>query len=247
MGKDQKIRTMLIVFNVIFWIIGALFLCAGLTMRFEYYRMIRAYPISEEMYIPVFCLMALGAYLMIITFCGCCGAASSNKCMLTTFAVLNGFMLLVQIVTAILMLVYGGQIKIWIGDIFERQLRQRTSLERFDERYKSFLIFWQEHLTCCGLNSKDDWRDPLGSEARATCLCIFDDTTVRDRECLPHDDNGNTVYVYKPCVDEFSAWVGEYMWIIGGILLAICFLEIVAIIGACMLLRRWRDEEGYVM
>ncbi|XP_078671331.1 tetraspanin-8-like [Branchiostoma floridae x Branchiostoma belcheri] len=247
MADKSKLRTLLIVFNVIFWIIGALFLCAGLTFRFEYYRMIRGYPISDEMYIPVFCLMALGAYLMIITFCGCCGAASSNKCMLTTFAVINGFMVLIQIVTGILMLVYAGQINIWIKWIFERQLRQRTSLERFDERYKSFLIFWQEHLTCCGLNSKDDWKDPLGSEARATCLCIFTDTAVRDRECLPHDDNGNTVYVYKPCVDEFSAFVGQYMYIIGGILVVICLLELAAIVGACYLLRRWREEEGYVM
>ncbi|CAH1257044.1 TSPAN17 [Branchiostoma lanceolatum] len=244
MAKDQMIRTVLIVLNVIFWLIGALFLCAGLTFRFEYYRMIRGYPISEEMYIPVFCLMALGAYLMIITFCGCCGAASSHKCMLTTFAVVNGLMLLVQIVVGILMLVYAGQI--WIGDIFERQLRQRTSLERFDESYKSFLIFWQEHLTCCGLNSKDDWKDPLGSESRATCLCILEEPE-RDRECLPHGENRNQIYVYKPCVDEFSAFVGKYMFVIGGILMVICILQVLAIIGACTLVRRWRDEEGYVM
>lgn len=55
-------------------------------------------------------VILVGLTTFLIAFFGCCGASQESQCMLSTYAVIVGLVFLVEIATAILLLLYNREV-----------------------------------------------------------------------------------------------------------------------------------------
>lgn len=58
-----------------------------------------------------FVLIGVGAFTLLVGFCGCCGAFKESKCLLGMYAFLVGLVLFVEVAAAILAAVFQGRVR----------------------------------------------------------------------------------------------------------------------------------------
>lgn len=103
---------------------------------------------------PAWIFILVGGSTFIIAFCGCVGALRENTCLLATYAVFLGVILLTELTVGIL----GFVFKDWVKSQLETELDAMILTYRDDPDLQS-LIDWiqRDWLQCCGINGPNDW------------------------------------------------------------------------------------------
>ncbi|KAL5007814.1 hypothetical protein ScPMuIL_016620 [Solemya velum] len=159
-GKCAKCsRFLLVIFNLFFWICGALCLGAGIWVRVdeevEKYlkRLLDLNMPVESLFVLAYILMAVGAFVFVVGFCGCCGAVRESAWMLGVFI---GCMLIIIIAEI------GGGIYFAVERVnLETMLRDNIAVgvKNYTGAGNSTLDFIQQNLKCCGSENYTDYED----------------------------------------------------------------------------------------
>ncbi|XP_072925638.1 tetraspanin-1-like [Hemitrygon akajei] len=146
--------------------------------------------------------IALGAFLMVIGFLGCCGAMKENKCMLMIFFLVILVIFLAQLVAAVVILAFSGladifmsYIATWLRDFFKNDYGRIPELtEVFDALMLQF--------KCCGMSGSTDFLNShfvnsTGKFPKACCTnlitCILPGTAQGCYQVLLNFLKNNTV------------------------------------------------------
>jgi len=232
MGKgsslsDNCLMFSVVVLNVICGLLGALIFALAMWMRLE--NEVREWVRELDMtqyWTGLYILMAAGAIIVIVSFCGCCGAFAANPCLLATASILTFVCLILEIAGAIYIILNGTQTQStqrWLDNKFSRLIVDSN----YNPTANRILQVVQEKVGCCGARNYQDY----------------------DRNRLPISDfcrdsvSGN---VYQEgCVEKFSQFVEKRSGWIAGIALFIGALQIMLI---CFTVCYWRnmreDDEG---
>jgi CD63 antigen len=172
--------------------------------------------------------IALGAIIFLIAFLGCCGAIRESYCMILTYSVVIGLLLIAKIVIAVIVLVKRDEVQLEVEKVFDKLWNQRET----DTTTKDFIFKIQESLECCGYNDFNDY-SPLN---------IYPDS------CCPSDTvvgNCTTSDVFKNgCKNQLQDWIKTGAAVIAGVVLGVAAVELIALIFSCCLANSIRNSRS---
>lgn len=161
---------------------------------------------------PAIVLIVFGVITFIIAAIGCIGACKESSCLLFTFAIIIGILLVAEIAAGIAAFVYKESIEEWFNKEAPALMEQykegnkRAATDAWD--------FVQTKLECCGLSGPDDWLDKTKSPKQDKI----------PRSC------GN---FNASCTSKVVKFVQEQIVVIGGVGVGFGIIELFGIILAC--------------
>jgi len=216
----SMVKYILFVFNLLCALGGIAILAVGVAFFLRIGDIEKVFEDWNVQVVPIL-FIVIGSIIFIIAFFGCCGAIKESHCMTVTYSTFLMIMLIAQIVLAIVVFVY-------IGDIQEatRPVLARLWDNRNNQGNAQIWDNIQTTLQCCGLNSASEWilLVPTSCCASGTTAC----TAIN-----AFSTGCNTA------LNDFIATSGN---IIGAVALGVAGIELIGFIFACCLANSIRNQ-----
>ncbi|PAV66964.1 hypothetical protein WR25_06298 isoform B [Diploscapter pachys] len=151
------LRTIVFVFNILFWLSGIVILGLGLWLLFDpsssdFFHLHSAHPGSFRL-IAVFLVIA-GAIVTVISCCGCCGAWKLNQGALCCFFICLIIVFCLELAAAFMAYSRSDELRNYIESSMHDTIRNRYAS---DKKYKAAFDTVQTSFECCGVKSYADW------------------------------------------------------------------------------------------
>ncbi|XP_054344907.1 tetraspanin-17 isoform X1 [Pongo pygmaeus] len=227
-------------FNIVFWVLGALFLAIGLWAWGEKGVLSNISALTDLGGLdPVWLFVVVGGVMSVLGFAGCIGALRENTFLLKFFSVFLGLIFFLELATGILAFVF----KDWIRDQLNLFINNNVKAYRDDIDLQNLIDFAQEYWSCCGARGPNDWNLNIYfnctdlNPSRERCGVPFS-CCVRD----PAEDVLNTQCGYdvrlkleleqqgfihtKGCVGQFEKWLQDNLIVVAGVFMGIALLQV---------------------
>ncbi|XP_036025748.1 CD63 antigen [Onychomys torridus] len=179
-------------------------------------------------------IIAVGAFLFLVAFVGCCGACKENSCLMTTFAVFLSLIMLVEVAVAIAGYVFRDKVESEFSKNFQQQMQNYLK----DNNTAMVLDGLQKEFGCCGANNYTDWENITGlAKDRVPDSCCVNVTAgcgINFKKSTIHTQG---------CVESIGAWLRKKILLVAAAALGIAFVEVLGIIFSCCLVKSIRS--GY--
>ncbi|KAM7405153.1 hypothetical protein PAMP_012437 [Pampus punctatissimus] len=233
-GGMKCVKYLLFFFNFIFWLCGLALIIVGILVQVSLHNTVLIKDAAASG-APIV-IIVVGVVIFFIAFFGCCGACKENYCMVTTFAVLLVFVILVEIAAAIAGYVFRNKLSNVVQDSLTEMIAEYNNSTA---EFRKTVDNMQKDLKCCGVNSSTDWKHfkPDGNSVPDSC-CVNVTTNCGIGAMT------DTAKVHqKGCHTAVEALLKKnILWVIVAALV-IAFLQIMGIVFSCMLMRGIRS--GY--
>jgi len=258
-------KYLLFFFNFIFFVCGATLFGIGIWVQFD--DTVTAYlglTVDKGAYeAAIILLICVGAFILLVGFLGCCGACQESTCMLCLFAGLMIIIVLLQVVAAILAIVFSSDVTKELKSHLEENVKEKVSNDTTDPFTQGMnLLQMDDKLDkdmCCGVVSYTDY----GSNSK-----IFNDTgrlvpksccvkaegdkknpTLSDSDWLDcsneaaKDKPNEKILKTKGCYQSLEDFLknNTLYVILAGFLLA--FIELVGIVFACRVRSKISEQD----
>uniref|UniRef100_A0A8C4QBD1 Tetraspanin n=1 Tax=Eptatretus burgeri TaxID=7764 RepID=A0A8C4QBD1_EPTBU len=192
-GCFKCVKTLLFIFNFIFWLAGAAVLGIGLWLRFDNQTkdMFNLDDAPSTFYIGVYILIGIGALMMFMGFLGCCGAIQESQCMLGSFFICLLVVFAAEIAAGIWAVLHKEQIPKELKIFYDASYNEFQKSQ--SESSKMALLTLHKALDCCGSNVLS------GAVAAFSNVCpsgIVDSLTNPSKDCHTRIDEILTSKVY---------------------------------------------------
>ncbi|XP_006815755.1 tetraspanin-18-like [Saccoglossus kowalevskii] len=264
-------KILLIVFNVVFFIFGAVFLGIGIWATTDIYRP----DILKIMDNPAiqngsYVLIAIGAFIFILAFLGCCGACCENKCMLIMYFIILLIVVIIQIAAGAVVVAFNNTVQTYLRDEMSKSMEKYESADSTE----TYSVAWnaaQSFLQCCGIDNYTDWQDTTWATEQTptnvdgvditldyplSCCYVEDPTQVVSGE-TPMPDNVTACigfgvdvpnkYMYSDgCYTTLKQYLEDNIMYVGAVALGIAFIEIMGLILSCCVYRGLKKAEEVI-
>ncbi|OWA52790.1 putative CD63 antigen [Hypsibius exemplaris] len=255
-GDHKVIKFLLLVFNLLFWVSGIGLIIAGALAQTVYQPYI-LFINSSYVSAPVL-LIVIGAIISIIAFFGCCGSSKENYCMLITFAVLLSIIFVVELAGGIAAYVEKGRVQGYLADNLKANLGKYNVT---DNSTTGLYDKTQRDGQCCGVDTYRDWYNnntffnkTFGLRVPESC-CNVALLPTNVTSCARKDADlaacsGSIVSATCPiytvgCLPAIKGKLENSIAVIGGVAIAVAFIQFIGIAFACILARRVRRGYTY--
>lgn len=179
-------------------------------------------------------IVAVGVFLFLVAFVGCCGACKENSCLMITFAIFLSLIVLVEVAVAIAGYVFRDKVESELSKNFQKQMQNYLS----NNKTALVLDGWQEQFNCCGANNYTDWETVPGmAKDRVPDSCCVNVTVG-----CGTDFKLSTIHT-QGCVQSMGAKLRKNILVVAAAALGIAFVEVLGIIFSCCLVKSIRS--GY--
>jgi len=217
----SMVKYILFVFNLLCALGGIAILAVGVAFYLRIGDIEKVFEDWNVQVVPIL-FIVIGAIIFIIAFFGCCGAIKESHCMTVTYSTFLIIILIAQIVLAIVVFVYIGDLQDATKIVIERLWDRRDQ-----EGNRQIWDTLQSNLKCCGLNGALDWGLPLPS------TCCEPGTTA----CLPI-----VTAFTNGCGQALNDFIYTSGNIIGAVALGVAGIELIGFIFACCLANSIRNQ-----
>jgi len=243
-GGMKFIKYLLFLFNFCFVIIGAVLIGVGVSTKAGWNEKYFAFIKISEFSTPPNLLIAVGVLIFVIAFLGCCGAVKENHCMMMTYSVLVGLILVLELGAAFAAFALKDDARQVLSDGLNRtQQLYGNNSEAGIEVTNGWNVL-QSSLQCCGTRDFKDWEgiikknDASLPDIPESC-CHVDhqncSSTVHFSDTM--EVAAKTIFVegcLQKAIDDFA--VGT----LGIVALVLAAVELLGVICACFLARSIR-------
>ncbi|XP_037035119.1 23 kDa integral membrane protein-like isoform X1 [Bradysia coprophila] len=214
----SMVKYILFVFNLLCALGGVAILGVGIAFLLRIGDIEKIFDDWNVQVVPIL-FIVIGAIIFIVAFFGCCGAIKESHCMTVTYSTFLMIMLLAQIVLAIVVFVYIGDLQEAVRPVLARMWEQRPNNPQVWDSL-------QRTLQCCGLNNPAEWGTGIPTS------CCADGT----QQC-----NAGTAFQTgcSGAVNDFISTSGN---IIGAVALGVAGIELIGFIFACCLANSIRNQ-----
>ncbi|VDN96290.1 unnamed protein product [Rodentolepis nana] len=166
--------------------------------------------------IPIF-VTIVGFLVLGIAFMGCCGAISLNRCLLLSFSIAIGIIIVAEIVGGVLLVIYRSKFKEGLGKYLKEAIRnvENATNPSAGKAFKKL----QDKFECCGANGPEDWQNP-------------------SQGCCKSGESACENYPREGCIKVIHEWLKKNLLAVGTVILVLSVLEVGAITAACCLYRQ---------
>ncbi|XP_039327867.1 CD63 antigen [Saimiri boliviensis] len=179
-------------------------------------------------------IIAVGVFLFLVAFVGCCGACKENYCLMITFAIFLSLIMLVEVAAAIAGYVFRNKVISEFNNNFRQQMKNYPK----NNHTASFLDRMQAEFECCGAANYTDWEKiPSMLKNQVPDSCCVNVTVgcgINFTEKQIHTEG---------CVEKIGGWLRKNVLVVAAAALGIAFVEVLGIVFACCLVKSIRS--GY--
>lgn len=159
MGKQAQdggtfvscVKSLLMTFNVLFWILGAVVLATGILVKVEIYKYVE---VSHEFSATApYVLVGTGGFMLLLGLLACCCTAKGQPVLLYIYAAFLLVILVILVGSGVSTWAFRKHLKAGYEDGLTRAL---TEYER-NPAVMSAVNTLQNMLSCCGIQNASDW------------------------------------------------------------------------------------------
>ncbi|XP_034249795.1 tetraspanin-3-like isoform X2 [Thrips palmi] len=166
-------KSILISFNMLFWLSGGTLLVLGAWVfldpaKAHLFHLVSASQAKRDViYYLAYALLAIGGSILVIGFCGCCGALHERRCMIGTYVVFLLFLVAVEMGVAVITFVFREEFMEGLEARLSDQLVNKYGLD-IANHYESNNVankdfttsvdFAQYRFNCCGMRNDSDYQ-----------------------------------------------------------------------------------------
>lgn len=243
-------KVLLITFNVFFWITGMVLLGFGIYLAVDSsldYLQDFISPNDPMLQIAGYVLCGVGSFILVIGFCGCCGAWKENVCLLSVYAVLVALVMCAELAAGIYVGVKRGEVMDGVTKVANETIKLNYGNDTATQENGRIAVDgFQRAFNCCGVNSPADWNDvknwrtqqPYGNVRPASCCLIKEADTNNEQYniCIQKND-----YTTNGCLPQIKSLLNTYFPAVIAVACSIGVLEIFGIIFAIILCKNAKD------
>lgn len=171
----------LVLFNIIFFISGALLLGIGIFIKLDKSKMLDVmsrFPTKDQtvddalnntslLETASIVFIAVGAFLFIVSFAGCCGAIKESPCLLVLYIFIVVALMLVQIAAVVLLVLFKSAVEDKTMNFMHQTIKEKyvgisaDENEKITESLDPVSISWDflmAYFECCGATNYTDFR-----------------------------------------------------------------------------------------
>ncbi|XP_071809515.1 tetraspanin-18-like isoform X1 [Asterias amurensis] len=262
-GCANCAKILLIVFNIVFFLVGIILLAVGIWVVTSPYKLdVLAILDNPVISGGAYFIIALGAFIFVVAFLGCCGAWMENRLMLVIYFIIVLGIFIAQFIGCAVIIAYKDKVDDFVTNSLQDTMNKyngETASDKYSQGWNSLQVL----LECCGTNNYTDWADTYwgGNQTIMTIggqnlipkfpitCCKVDNTLdivsgkyptpLNYTQCYgvgttyPNEMYLNT----NGCYDSFQDWVKSHALYIGGVGLGLAFLEVFAMVFAMCVCR----------
>ncbi|XP_025085965.1 CD151 antigen-like isoform X2 [Pomacea canaliculata] len=235
------LRSVLVVFNVIFWLTGLTFLGLGiwaLASRHDYIGLLGNNTYSTT----TFLFLSVGVLIILVGFMGCLGALRQIRCCLVSFAFLLLIIFILEAVSGVLAYLYENTIR---EELTRNLNKTLTENYYYNPGITKSADSMQEDFQCCGAQDYTDWQYSrwLGSEK--TNNKVPDSCCISPSKGCGENSHPSNIY-RKGCWQQLEQFLRSHLIVIGGVGLGFCCLQVFGIVFACCLARKIKVSKEFI-
>ncbi|XP_069133069.1 tetraspanin-4-like [Argopecten irradians] len=227
-------------FNVLIWLLGCGVLALGIWMQVNKGPYVAILPSHSFLSATALCI-TVGAIILIVGFCGCCGALVESQCMLVAYFVFVFVIFGLEVAITVL----GFSNKDQIRSTAEQELTysiEHVTSPRIEKTHQEGVLAMidtiQHDLQCCGMNNYTDWYTignlSKGDSIPSSC-CIY-----KEENC---GQSTSLRYYKRGCLKEIEYWFLQNMYVLGIVALLVGVVQISAMVAAVALFCCLRKDD----
>jgi len=234
---DSLFAGVLLVTNLVFLLCGLALMGGGIYMQVEMADYLDF--LGDQAVSTAIVMIVLGALLALITFLGCCGACTRNKCMMQTYGAILLLLLIAEIGTAIAIYVYKGDVQQLANDGMTKT--QSNYLNPDQPASKTSWDALQQDFKCCGVSDYKKWSDVVEGKS----YWVPDSCCKTQSTNCGQGTGGNWAQdIYTDgCLTKFVDAIESEAGIAAGIGIGIGVFQLITVILACCLGKKMGDNE----
>jgi len=228
-GSLKCVKYIMFFFNLLFLVVGIGLVVLGIVIATEFSDYISV--LGKGYNLTPILIVLLGLVIAIIAFFGCFGSMRENRCMINFFAIAVVFILVVQVIVVILAFVKRDDVENSVNSVLDDVVRGYNE----SVLYRDFMDVTQHKLHCCGANAYTDYyRLGVFNSTRVPLSCCLDQS-----HCDPTYMDGIAIndFYTKGCKPKLVDFLKPRIALVAGVAVAVCVLQLLAIIFACCMVR----------
>ncbi|CAG9808772.1 unnamed protein product [Chironomus riparius] len=161
------VKFFVVLMNLVFWIAGIGIVALAVWMLVDPAFMISLAQEHQNYQYALFILLAIGILMVLLAFCGCCGALKESSCMLVSFFCCMLIVLTAEIAAGFWAYQNSDKLEAFVKSNFKhtianeyREVHARTEM----------VDHIQIHLQCCGVDGPADWANTKYNNAKGGLL-----------------------------------------------------------------------------
>lgn len=187
-------------------------------------------------------LIAMGAFIFVISFLGYCGTLKESRLLLGAYAFFLTLIFILEIVLVVLVIVYRKEAEGETRNILTISVQNHYSTRERANAFTAALDFIQAEGKCCGISNFTDFRNARlfkenstrDTQVPVSCCKLVGDPlnfSPEDASCTRSPTEGNS-YLFNGCFDALMRTVTDKFnfAIIAGVIVAL--LQIIGIVFA---------------
>lgn len=227
------IKTLLFVFNFIFWLAGAAILGIGIWTEIDPGQF-DAFLGNSGYSLPAKILMAAGAFVMVIGFLGCWGAIKESRPLLGMFFACLFLIFAAEAVAGILGFLYRDKVDEEITNRLSDEVKMNYGV-KIDSTTNQNVDNLQIRLECCGASNYTDWMESKwrdNNPGKVAPLSCCRESAINTTTC---NKPGSLEIHTKGCVEGLKDFVNNHLLILGVIAVSISAIQLLGMIFSCCL------------
>ncbi|XP_033941281.1 CD82 antigen-like [Pseudochaenichthys georgianus] len=236
MGKGciTVIKYFLFLFNLLFFIFGALIMGFGLWVLFDNQSFIAVLQESSDtVKVASYILIAVGSLSMAMGFFGCIGAIYEIRCLLGLYFTCLLLILIAQVTAGVSIYLQREPLKYEMAKILKDMIINYTGENRTTEHTWDYV---QSTMKCCGWTSPGNWSENVlikdNSENLYPCSCRNESlpgTEIRDVGMCEHLSSETPIY-QTGCAASVEKWLLDNCGVILGICVGVAVIQLLGMI-----------------
>ncbi|XP_033997599.1 LOW QUALITY PROTEIN: CD82 antigen-like [Trematomus bernacchii] len=236
MGKGciTVTQVFLFLFNLLFFIFGALIMGFGLWVLFDNQSFIAVLQRSSHtVKVASYILIAVGSLSMAMGFFGCIGAIYEIRCLLGLYFTCLLLILIAQVTAGVVIYFQREPLKYEMADILKDMINNYTGLNRTTEHTWDYV---QRTMKCCGWTGPGNWSENVliknNSQNLYPCSCRNESlpgTDMRDVGMCEHLSSETPIY-QTGCAVSVEKWLLDNCGVILGICVGVAVIELLGMI-----------------
>jgi len=203
-------------------------------------------------------LIALGAFIFIISFLGYCGAIKESRVLLTAYGIFLVIIFALQVTLILLSTMYKSH-----ADQHSKGFLKSTLAKYYTigDNKDAVTLSWDlimAQMSCCGVDGYQDFRtaklfvqrssaEGLGRQVPESCCILSGDhlsLQPEDPSCIGSPTEINS-YMSTGCYNKFSSMVNVNIDMVIGVVVVVAAIQLLAIIFSFCLCRAVGQERDY--
>ncbi|XP_046577485.1 tetraspanin-7-like [Haliotis rubra] len=225
-------KTLLMVFNFIFWVTGIVILAIGIWTKVDLYKYLELSSIYQPE--APYVLIGVGAVIVLVGSLGCCCTVKGNSFLLYMYCGFLFIVFIVELSAGIALLVYRNKLEKGFKEGLG-SAKDKYGKSGEDEITDAFNDL-QKTLHCCGIDNYEDWYKTPWELKQNTTKTVPLSCCKNPSSCKNTELGANPTDIYKQgCHRLVVDFINDHIGPIGGVALGISFFQVLGAVLACCL------------